>query len=386
MIGTKYLSVGAGVTAVGAAALLMVQYGSLAATPERTPVPEVRTAAQPFDFAFSQAYPWGVGPGSPVGSSGVAALSAISDYSNGIAVGAKGTLDSINQVGPTAFGLNSIRSISANQAPNGAQPATANVTSLDQWVLGVAGLASSVGVVGFTEDGAAYDPFIGTHAGVLQTANTFGPMFFNLNVLKAIGLTQAPSGTLLPSGQPDDFSAVDIGRWSGGIPGLITNTGTTGFVVSRDFGAGPINDYYIGGLHTTTQIGSMTFDFNVLPSISTSIFPPGISFTMSPDMTAANTPFAGITPPPPGIVQPLVTDPPAVQPVDDPAPKAAAVEPVSAATAPPAEDTPKVATSKIDDTKPEVVIPGVNGAPSARRRVLGRPAAAEASPSIRGSR
>lgn len=370
MFANSYLSVSASVTAVGAAVLLFAQYGSPAATPEHSTVPEIRTAAAPTDFDFSQTFPWGVGPGTPVGSTGAATLSAISAYTNGIAVGAAGALQTANQFGPLTFALDSIRSISANQAPNGAQPATVNVKDMDQWALGLAGLASSTGVVGFTEEAAAYDPFLANHAGVLQTANQFGPMFFNLNVLKAIGFTQAPSGTVLSSGQPDDISAVDIGRWSAGIPGVITNTGTTGFVVSRDFGAGPINDYYIGGLHTTTQIGSMTFDFNVLPSISTSIFPPGISFSMAPDMTAAETPFAGVTPPTPGVVQPLVTNPAPVvlasQPASDPAPST--VSAVAVSGPPPADpeaDAPKVKTSRVDDTKPKVEIPGVNGVPLA---------------------
>ncbi|MBJ7341768.1 hypothetical protein, partial [Mycolicibacterium sp.] len=309
MFGTSYLSVGAGITAVGAAALLFTQVGSPAATPLRSASPEVRPAAQPLEFDFTRMFPWGAGQGTPVSSVGAATVSAVSAYSNAIDLGVAGMLHTVNQFGPLTASLDSIRSISAKQGPNWVQPFTTNVTSLDQWNVGLAGLVNSVGVVGFTEDTAHYDPFIANHAGVLQTANSFGPMFFNLNVLKAIGFTQAPSGTVLASGQPDDFSAVDIGRWAGGIPGVITNTGTTGFVVSRDFGNGPINDYYIGGLHTTTTIGSMKFDFNVLPTISTSIFPPSISFSLSPDMTAAQTPFAPISPPPPGVVQPLVTNP-----------------------------------------------------------------------------
>jgi hypothetical protein len=87
---------------------------------------------------------------------------------------------------------------------------------MDQWVTGVAGLANSTGALGFTDNLAAWDPILATHAGVLQTANNVGPFFFNLNVLKAIGFTQAAGGGLLPipNGLNDNFSAVDIGRWS----------------------------------------------------------------------------------------------------------------------------------------------------------------------------
>jgi hypothetical protein len=388
MLGTSSLSVGAGITAVGAAALLISQIGSFAATPEQSPVPTIRTAAQPLEFNVNQTFPWALAPGNAISSTGAATVAAISQYTDGFTFGAAAALQTANQIGPLTFGLNSIRSITVRQGPNGVQPATANVTDLDQWQVGLAGLANTTGAIGFVQNAAAYDPFIGTHAGFLQTANNFGPAFFNLNVLKAIGLTQAPSGTLLSSGQPDDFSAVDIGRWSAGIPGLITNTGTTGFVFSMDFGNGPINAFFVGGLHTTTTIGSMVFDFNFLPSIRTSIFPPGLTISLAPDMTAAETEFAAITPPPPGTINPPVTNPlplaatstptiqsarsvASTQTVSDPPPADTeadvttdAATDVTTATdateAPKAETTP---TTEASDTKPKVEIPGVNGVP-----------------------
>ena len=392
MLGTSSLSVGAGITAVGAAALLISQVGSFAATPEHAPVPTIRTAAQPLEFNFAQTFPWALAPGNAISSTGAATVAAISQYTDGFKFGAAAALQTANQIGPLTFGLNSIRSITVQQGPNGVQPATANVTDLDQWQVGLAGLANTTGAIGFVENAAAYDPFIGTHAGFLQTNNNLGPAFFNLNVLKAIGLTQAPSGTVLSSGQPDDFSAVDIGRWSAGIPGLITNTGTTGFVFSMDFGNGPINAYFVGGLHTTTTIGSMVFDFNFLPSIRTSIFPPGLTISLAPDMTAAETEFAAITPPPPGTIDPPVTNPlplavastpptqsarsvASTQTVSGPPPAdtetdaatdaatdvATDVATVTEATeAPKAETTP---TTEEGDTKPKVEIPGVNGVP-----------------------
>ncbi|GAB7066719.1 hypothetical protein JCM12141A_10080 [Mycolicibacterium hodleri] len=378
MLGTSSLSIGAGITAVGAAALLISQYGTLAATPEQPTVPAIRTAAQPLEFNVDQTFPWALAPGNAISSTGAATLAAISEYTNGFTFGAAAALQTANQVGPLTFGLNSIRAISTQQGPNGVQPAVANVTDLDQWAVGLAGLANSTGAVGFVENAAWYDPFIGTHAGFLQTNNNFGPAFFNLNVLKAIGLTQAPSGTLLTSGQPDDYSAVDIGRWSAGIPGLITNTGTTGFVYSQDFGNGPINTFFVGGLHTTTTIGSMAFDFNFLPSIRTSIFPPGLTISLAPDMTAAETEFAAITPPPPGTIDPPVTNPlplaatstpSTLSALSAPAPQTVSgPPPADTKTATEATDVSKTETSettKVSDTKPKVEIPGVNGVPLA---------------------
>lgn len=386
MFGTSSLSVGAGVTAVGAAALLISQYGSVAATPEAATAPAIRTAALPLEFDVNQTFPWALAPGNAISSTGAATLAAVSQYANGFKFGAAAALQAANQLGPLTFGLNSIKSITAQQGPNGVQPATINVTDLDQWALGAAGLANSAGAIGFVDNVAWYDPFIGTHAGFLQTANNLGPAFFNLNVLKAIGLTQVPgasSGNVLSSGQPDDWSAVDIGRWSAGIPGIITNTGTTGFVFSMDFGNGPVNTYFAGGLHTTTKIGSMVFDFNFIPSIRTSLFPPGLVISLAPDLTAAETEFSGINPPPPGTINPPVTNPlplktsapstistlaaPATPAVTGPPPAATDVPDAGATTVANTQttkvDDAKADDAKVDDTTPKVEIPGVNGVP-----------------------
>ena len=315
-----------------------------------------------FGLNISKVYPWTAGAGTPASSSGAAALSADVDSA---AAGASGALQAVNQLGPLAFDLNSIRAFSADHAPLNPQQVTINYTDMDQWVTGVPGLAHSVGALGFTDNAAAYDPFLVNHAGVLQTANQVGPFVFDLNVLKAIGFFQAPSGTVLASGKPDNISAVDIGRWTAGIPGVITNSGTTGFVADQDFGDGSIAQHWVGGLHTTTHVGSMTFDFNFLPSISAGIIPPGISFSMAPDMTAANTPFAPGSPPPPGVVQPMggLPDPTAVA---APAPAPVAVHSTAAsvpAPADPVDETPHLQTARLDHPKPEPAIPGVNGAP-----------------------
>lgn len=381
MFGTSSLSVGAGVTAVGAAALLISQYGSVAATPEAATAPAIRTAALPLEFDVNQTFPWALAPAAAISSTGAATVSAISQYANSFKFGVGAALQTANQLGPLTFGLNSIKSIVAQQDPNRPQQSTINVTDLDQWALGLAGLANSAGAIGFVDNAAWYDPFIGTHAGFLQTANNLGPAFFNLNVLKAIGLTQAQgasSGGVLGSGQPDDWSAVDIGRWSAGIPGIITNTGTTGFVYSMDFGNGPINTYFAGGLHTTTKIGSMVFDFNFIPSIRTSLFPPGLVISLAPDLTAVDTEFAGINPPPPGTINPPVTNP---LPLKTAAPSTAlaasaaptVTDPAPAATEGADAGATKVAniqTTEVDDTTPKaddapvkVEIPGVNGVP-----------------------
>lgn len=381
MFGTSSLSVGAGVTAVGAAALLISQYGSVAATPEAAAAPAIRTAALPLEFDVNQTFPWALAPAAAISSTGAATVSAISQYANGFKLGVGTALQTANQLGPLTFDLNSIKSILAQQDPTRPQQSTINVTDLDQWALGLAGLANSAGAIGFVDNAAWYDPFIGTHAGFLQTANNLGPAFFNLNVLKAIGLTQvqgASSGNVLGSGQPDDWSAVDIGRWSAGIPGIITNTGTTGFVFSLDFGNGPVNAYFAGGLHTTTKIGSMVFDFNFLPSIRTSLFPPGLVISLAPDLTAAETEFAGINPPPPGTINPPVTNPlplktsapstisalsaPATPTVAGPSPAATDVTDAGATTVSNVQTT-EVDDTKVDDTPSKVEIPGVNGVP-----------------------
>jgi hypothetical protein len=363
----RYASVG--LTSVGAGALLLVNFGSYEANPGPATIPEVQPAA----FSFAEIYPWVVAPSPSTSTAGALALSAAALTAAGgnAVVAANGALQTANQLGPLAFGLNSIRAFSASQPPPGSNTATGNYTSMDQWVTGVPGLASSTGALGFTDTLASWDPILATHAGVLQTSNQLGPAFFNLNVLKAIGFTQAPGGGLLPipNGLNDNVSAVDIGRWSAGIPGVITNTGTTGFVTSDNFTGGPPNDFRIGGLHTTTQVGGMTFDFNFLPAISSSVAPPFVAFSLAPDMTAAPTPFAPLTPPPPGVVQPMGGLPaPAAVPFAAPAPtplamRAAAVSDPEAES--PVNETSKAETSGAPEEK-STVIPGVNGAPLAK--------------------
>jgi hypothetical protein len=381
MLTTRSLLVSAGMGAVGAVVLLSANNHSLAATLLNPTSRDVQLAAQPFGFSFGKDYPWTVAPAPSASSSGVAGIRALYD---GTSAAAAATLKTVNQLGPITFDLNSLRALSANSAPPGSHAGTANYTEMDQWASGVAGLASSAGALGFAENATSYDPFVGTHTGVLQTNNQLGPAFFDLNVLKAIGFTQAPTGAVLSSGQPDNFSAVDIGRWSAGIPGVITNTGTTGFVTYQDFGNGPIHDYRVAGLHTTTQIGGQTFDFNVLPFISTGIIPPSLAFGLAPDMTAANTPFAPNTPPTPGTIQPMggLPTPPIVNaPTTLVAPAAPTATTVTASkVAAPSDDAPDVTTVQADDTtssdakpiaaakpaavtKPTITIPGVNGAP-----------------------
>ncbi|WP_155925294.1 hypothetical protein [Mycolicibacterium sp. CBMA 234] len=354
-----------GITVVGAGALLFVGTVSPAATPAQPVVAEIIPTA----FGFSQLLPFAV-PGIP--SAGAVAVAALLDNTGAVALAA---LQTVNQLGPLAANLDSLRSFSVNQPPPGSHSATVNYTDMDQWLTGVPGLASTTGVLGFVENAAAYGPFIGTHAGVLQLANQVGPVFFDLNVLKAIGFTQAPDGQVLMNGRPDNFSAVDIGRWNAGIAGVITNSGTTGFVTYQDFGGGPVTDYRVAGLHTTTQVGSMTFDFKFLPSFSTGIFPGSFSFAMAPDMTAANTPFAGSTPPTPGVIQPNGGLPVPVAATPAPAARVAATTPtppsapVQAAARTSTADDPAADTSATAPdakaVKPKPVIPGVNGAPLA---------------------
>ena len=370
---------GVGITAIGAGALLVAGYSLPLANPE----PTVREIQPTANFSFQEMLPWVVAPSPATSTAGAAAVSAVVTDT---AAAVNGTLETVNRLGPLSFDLNSLRSFSAAGPPPGSTAGTANYTQMDEWVSGIAGLASSTGAIGFTDNAVSYDPYVATHAGVLQTANRLGPLVFDLNVLKAIGFTQAPTGQTGINGQPDNFSSVDIGRWTAGIPGIITNSGTTGFVTYQDFANGPFYDYRVGGLSTTTQIGPMSFGFTFLPFISTGILlPPTLSFGLAPNMTAANTPFAPFTPPTPGIVQPNggLPVPPTVVAVSAPteAPAAAAAvaadeAPAPAATASevsaqdPADETtvpetPAV-TPEVDEVttdEPAVVIPGVNGAP-----------------------
>ncbi|AGB24964.1 hypothetical protein Mycsm_04740 [Mycobacterium sp. JS623] len=372
MFKTGYLSVSAGVASLGATLLLLAFPGERTATNQPFTVPEVRPAAV---TNFGDIYPWLIGLGGGNGSAGNVSWNVLNaSGAGGNAVGADGALQTANLLGPFAFNLDSVRSFSASQAapgatPPGGQPINLAVADFDRWMVGAAGLASSTGLLGW-EANSAFGNTGGfaNYAGTLQTANQVGPAVFNLNVLKAISFSQATNGTTLTGRQPDNFSAVDIGRWQAGIPGLIYNTGTTGFVNTADFGGaascqcqgdpGPTTTGWVGGLHTTTQIGPMVFDFNFLPAISASN-PGGFSFSTAPDLTTANTPFANYTPPM-GAPFPFAASAPA------PAAASIASDPP---TAGPVGDAPDTQTSRTVSTAstPKPVIPGVNGAPLAPR-------------------
>jgi hypothetical protein len=370
----RYSSVG--ITTVGVGALLIAAYSSLGANPRQSTAPEILPAAT---FSFNQLFPWVAAPSPSTNSTGAATVSTVVTDA---AAAANGALQTVNQLGPLTFDLDSLRSLSANQPPPGSTAGTANYTQMDQWLAGIAGLGSSTGALGFTDNGVSYDPYVGTHAGVLQTANQLGPMVFDLNVLKAIGFTQAPTGQVGVNGQPDNFSSVDIGRWTAGIPGVITNSGTTGFVTYQDFANGPFYDYRVGGLRTTTQVGSMAFDVNFLPFISTGVLlPPTLSIGLSPDMTAANTPFAPFSPPPPGVVQPMGGLPaPTAVAAPAPAPLAVLAETESVPAVENSVD--ETATPKTSQAtqKPTTVIPGVNGAPLAKPRTTATSGAGGSTP------
>jgi hypothetical protein len=370
MLKTVCRSGSVGIATVGAGALLLGGHGSLADDSDQLTVREVQPTA---NASFYRLFPWAVAPSPTTSSTGAAAVSAVVTDA---AAGVRGALQTVNRLGPLTFDLDSLRSLGASGPPPGSTAGTANYTQMDQWMAGVTGLVSSTGALGFTDNAVSYDPYVGTHAGVLQMANRVGPFVFDLNVLKAIGFTQAPTGEVGVNGQPDNFSAVDIGRWTAGIPGVFTNSGTTGFVTYQDFANGPFYDYRVGGLHTTTQIGPMTFDFKFLPYVKTGLLlPPTLSFGLAPGMTAANTPFALFTPPTPGVVQPNgglpvppAVEPPAPAPIAPPAPEpTASADRVEAVSTPAAEnsvdETATPETPRTTAKKPATVIPGVNGAP-----------------------
>jgi hypothetical protein len=361
MISTGYLGISTGIAFLGAAVLLFAPPGPRIATSEPDSLPEINTAANPVDFNFGDIYQW-VGPGGLAGNTGSVAWEANNTFGGG---GDSGTanaatnMQTANQVGPFTFNLNNLKTISFSQTPSdtnptGSQPVF-NAGDATAWLVGLAGLGSSTGNVGWD----ANNTFGGGNgglvdgAGTLQTANQLGPMVFDLNVLKAMSFTQPPNGTVLPDGQLDNVTAVDIGRWRAGIPGVFSNTGSTGFVTDRGYGIGLGTANWVGGLQTTTQIGPMTFDFNFLPAISAG--DAGISFSMAPGLSAAGTPFEASDPPQPGaFATALAGEPP---PAAEPAPFVSDPPPAGP------DDTPKT-TSRINTTTtPKPGIPGVNGTP-----------------------
>jgi hypothetical protein len=250
--------------------------------------------------------------------------------------GAASVLGTANQLGPLTYLLNNLGTIRFSNPPDPTAPAGSrpdfHAADMNTWLAGLAGVTNSAGSTGWIVNNTfgSSDGGIADATGLLQTANNFGPAFFNLNVLKSLAFVQAPNGTVLPDGQLDAIHATDIGQWSAGIPGLITNTGTTGFVTDRGFGIEYGTAGWVGGLQTTTQIGSYSFTFDFLPSVGFGAPPP----TM--------TPFAA-SPPPATLVSAARTSTeaePTAEPSEHPAPRAAAaVTEAAKPAAPSATDT-----------------------------------------------
>jgi hypothetical protein len=99
-------------------------------------------------FELNKIYPWSVGSGTPASSIGAAALAAVVGNAT---VQANGALEAINRLGPLSFDLNSLRAFSANQTGPNSQQTAVSYTNIDQWAIGVAGLANSIGALGFTD-------------------------------------------------------------------------------------------------------------------------------------------------------------------------------------------------------------------------------------------
>ena len=218
---------------------------------------------------------------------------------DGLTLDAASLLQTANQFGPLAFVLNNLGFIHFSQnpdptAPSGARPVF-RAGHMASWLMGLGGLGGSTGTVGWIVNNTfvSGDGGIADATGILRTANQFGPFVFNLNVLKAMSFIQAPNGTVLPDGQLDALRAVDIGQWVIGIPGLLANSGTIGFVANRSFGVGNGTASWVGGLQTTTQIGPFSFTFTFFPAFSfggpSPTITPFISDSLQANLTSTGT-------------------------------------------------------------------------------------------------
>ena len=167
--------------------------------------------------------------------------------------------------------------------------------------MGLGGLGGSTGTLGWIVNNTfgSGDGGIADATGILRTTNQFGPFVFNLNVLKAMSFIQAPNGTVLADGQLDALRAIDMGQWVIGIPGLLANSGTIGFVANRSFGVGNGTASWVGGLQTTTQIGPFSFTSTFFPAFSfggpSPTITPFISDSLQANLTSSTDTDTGMT-------------------------------------------------------------------------------------------
>src|SRR4051794_33807225 len=92
-----------GIATVGAGALLFAGHGSLGADQGQPTVAEAQPTAT---FSFYRLIPWAVAPSAATGSTGAAAVSAVVTDA---AAGVRGALQTVNQLGPFSFDLDSLR-------------------------------------------------------------------------------------------------------------------------------------------------------------------------------------------------------------------------------------------------------------------------------------
>jgi hypothetical protein len=306
-------------------------------------------------------------------------ITPILDGPKGDTLFGAGALENANQFGPLTFNLGNHGTISlivtpSETNPTGTQPVF-NAGDIGSWTVGLADLIGSTGNTGWTANNTfgGGNGGIADVAGILSTANRLGPAVFNLNVLKALAFTQPPNGRVLENRQLDDIHAVDLGQWEAGIPGLITNTGTTGFIADWGYGNGLGTGYWTGGLQTTTQIGPLSFTLTVVPAISFDgtappgtnpfSFTPGISFSIGTGDQAAGAQAAPLAA---ARVQPSAT------------PSKVSAPPTAAAIAP--------AAASLGTTTPSLVSaatktsPAANGRQASPTQITGQTPAVTTSP------
>jgi hypothetical protein len=150
------------------------------------------------------------------------------------------------------------------------------------WSFDLGGLGSSIGQIGGL---AIFGPGAAGGALINQQASQFGPLFFNLDVLKAaaINLTAADANNLTaantnggigPGGQVS-LPLTDIGKWSGGVDGAGRSDGTLGWVSNYIVGPNGLNTGIVGVNQQANQIGPGEVDFNIVKGASLSITPGG---------------------------------------------------------------------------------------------------------------
>jgi hypothetical protein len=160
-----------------------------------------------------------------------------------------------------------------------------DLVDIGQWAGGVPGLANSAGKLGWTSSSIlGPDGLAANIVGINKQFDQIGPAVLDLKIVKGAGITITPPHQESPCppdkggrtvGPSVTLDLVDIGQWTGRIPGLATSTGKLGWTSKSTLSRSGLNFNIVGFNQQSDQIGPANFNLGIVKGASFNITPPG---------------------------------------------------------------------------------------------------------------